>query len=143
MGCDIHLHVEVKHADGRWLHYSQPRIERWYDLFAKMADVRNSDEIDPISGPRGLPDDVSETTRLCHEWDDGDAHSESWLGREEIRLLNEFIREHPMNAARRWSDFDMRCGCLFGNSLECDPAGRGRSRPEWVIDCRVVFWFDN
>lgn len=143
MGCDIHLHVEVKHETKGWLHYSHPKIDRWYDLFARMADVRNDDrEIDPISKPRGLPDDASEMTRLCYEWDDGDAHSASWLERDEIKLLNEFIQQHPMNSERRWHDFDARCGYLFGSSLECDPSGRGTSRPAWIVDCRVVFWFD-
>ena len=144
MGCDIHLHVEVKHKEKGWLHYSHPRIERWYELFAKMADVRNEDrKIDPISKPRGLPSDVSEITRLSYDWEEADAHSMSWLGREEIAQLNVFIHEHHTNQRRSWEDFDTRCGYLFGNSLAFDPRRRGSSYPEWVEDCRVVFWFDN
>jgi len=142
MGCDIHLHVEVKHVDKGWLHYAHPKIERWYELFAKMAGVRNYDnDVEPLYPPRGLPNDISEVTRLCYEWEVDDAHSMSWLGRKEIAILNEFISKHPLNSKRSWEDFDTRCGYLFGNSLAFKDTDE--YKPEWLKDCRVVFWFDN
>jgi len=61
MGCDIHVHVEYK-ADGKWYHYNHPNVGRNYELFAKMAGVRDQGNIGPIVQPRGLPDDVSFTT---------------------------------------------------------------------------------
>lgn len=91
MGCNIHLHVEIK-VDAVWLHYNHPRIEKNYALFAKMADIRNSDnEIDPISEPKGLPIALSETTRLDHSYGHQDWHSMSWLGIDEIIELSEWV----------------------------------------------------
>lgn len=137
MGCDIHLHVEIKHKEKGWLHYSAPSIDRWYLLFGRMAGVR-TDEVEPISKPRGLPDDMSEMTRLCYEDQADDAHSMSWLGRDEIKILNEFIRECRQ---KPWENFDAKCGYLLGNSLAFEDSDR--CKPEWLIDCRIVFWFDN
>lgn len=45
MGCDIHLHIEIK-MNGLWRHYSMPHIERDYCLFGVMAGVRgNKDDM--------------------------------------------------------------------------------------------------
>lgn len=103
MGCDIHVAVERRTADGwqraepmvppRWTYDGGPEEERerWYDgrnysLFAILADVRNGhgfagvdtgDPVVPISEPRGLPDDVASETRSdSDEWGvDGHSHS--------------------------------------------------------------------
>lgn len=52
MGCDIHLHTEVK-IGGAWHHYSAPCVPRSYALFGKMAGVRGGAA--PIALPKGLP----------------------------------------------------------------------------------------
>ena len=78
MGCDIHVHFEIK-LNGKWEHYSNPSIDRNYELFAKMADVRNDYEnpIIPISFPKGLPKDLSVVTKfeVDHWGSDGHSHS--------------------------------------------------------------------
>ena len=95
MGCDIHLHVE-RRTDAGWEHvpghsdeWADPANwyhQRNYDLFAILADVRNGsgfagakigDGFNPISPPRGLPNDVSDFVRSeSDEWDvDGHSHS--------------------------------------------------------------------
>ena len=61
MGCDIHANFEIK-VNNKWLYYSNPDIDRNYDLFARMANVRNNRGIKPIDDPRGLPEDITETT---------------------------------------------------------------------------------
>ena len=67
MGCDLHLHTEVK-INGKLHHYGSHRPHRNYDLFAKMANVRNYDEeIEPISLPKGLPEDITELTKYDAE----------------------------------------------------------------------------
>ncbi|GAI60500.1 unnamed protein product, partial [marine sediment metagenome] len=87
MGCDIHLFVE-KRVGGNWVPADKwvpdkesedkdalmvPYGNRYYDgrnyhLFAILADVRNNfgfagidrgDQFNPISDPRGLPQDVT------------------------------------------------------------------------------------
>ena len=46
-----------------------------------MADVRN---IDPISKPRGIPEDATFLTKFaCDDY----VHSHSWLNAEEIFIL--------------------------------------------------------
>ena len=60
---------------------------RWYNLFAKLADVRNAregdeDHITPISQPRGIPEDASPLGRAVVEA--GGDHSHSWLTLQEL-----------------------------------------------------------
>ena len=141
MGCDIHLHSEVK-INGEWHHYSHPRIERWYDLFARMADVRNDPERDikPISQPRGLPDDATFMTRFDYEYEHG--HSASWLSGKEVADLGTWAEERYKTRNKDWFSFDHHViGYVFGNGW--DVKGNRGSYPDGVEDVRIVFWFDN
>lgn len=128
MGCDIHAAIEKKVGD-RWimvtrLHRSHRAMNRNYERFAALAGVRGD-------GPqaRGLPQDISESTKLYVEEWAGDAHNHSfldlcdagalflsteWQGKE----LSEYAREYPVSHY-----FDIE---------ECQ-------RREY----RLVFWFDN
>lgn len=144
MGCDIHLHTEVK-INGQWLHYSNPSIDRNYALFAKMADVRNwqTSEIKPISYPKGLPDDCSFLTQLDSDKWDTDGHSHSWLSAAEIKVLFNFIdnREKEFFANGAWRFERQNFGYCFGNSW-----GHFYEEKEYfglIEDIRFVFWFDN
>lgn len=101
MGCDIHLYVE-KRVNGAWkaqgdferevedgesyLVGGKGYSDRNYNLFAILADVRNGrgfagiktgEGFNPISHPRGLPDDVTaEVKEISDRWDcDGHSHS--------------------------------------------------------------------
>lgn len=141
MGCDIHLHTEVK-INGKWHHYGCPNIMRSYRLFAMLAGVRNYDDIEPIAQPRGLPVDATELTKLdCEHWD-ADGHSHSWIGSSEILRVCEYMNEiaKPERAWMNWEDETI--GYLFGNTwrgFEKCP----EYRPNGVQDIRWVFWFDN
>lgn len=109
MGCDIHLHVEVRDQSGNWseLEGAPSYRGRNYELFAMLADVRNygetpgeiseadwlasadhgmlhSDRIDPIDEPRGLPDDVSAAVQQSSDEWGIDGHSHSWFTVEEL-----------------------------------------------------------
>jgi hypothetical protein len=141
MGCDIHFHAEIK-INGEWHHYNSPRVRRWYALFSKMANVRNGpvggDNYDePIDMPRGFPDDASVTTRCLYEFDGCDAHTPSWLTREEavevIQWFNDHTMDNRLNA--EWDSF----GYLFGNGWN----DVEEPKPEGYEDARWVFWFDN
>lgn len=56
MGCDIHAFIEFKRGD-RWEPFSDElNIERNYDLFGAMANVRTGGAVVP---PRGIPDDMA------------------------------------------------------------------------------------
>ncbi len=102
MGCDIHFFVETKQPDGTWKadgEFQRDEDGEWmsqigrslycgrnYNLFAILADVRNGrgfagiktgDGFNPISDPRGVPDDAShEYKAIVDQWD-GDGHSHS------------------------------------------------------------------
>lgn len=122
MGCDIHAFTEIKIA-GTWHTYTGVEMDRNYDLFAKMADVRNYDGITPISKPRGLPEDVAAVTGVASRHYGNDGHSHSWLSHAEVCGLEKEFR--PL------------FGYLFGNYWS------DRTLPKEVEDVRLVFWFDN
>jgi hypothetical protein len=126
MGCDVHVHVEVKLC-AKWEHYSVPAVLRDYALFTKMAGVRaHSDEIEPICLPRGLPLDISTVTKFCRDYAGTDGHSDSWLSAAEVAEVQEWYDN------RKPPPFGYMLGRLIGGEL---PAG--------VSGIRVVFWFDN
>lgn len=154
MGCDIHIHIEVKFR-GNWEHYGTPQVSRWYRLFAKMANVRNAephdkDYIKPISDPKGMPDDVTTLTAHDNERGSGDWHSHSWLDLDEIVLLEDWLEEQSkqqreIDPSAPWLDLEHTVlhTYLFGNSF----AGLRRYPKDYdgdqVADVRFVFWFDN
>lgn len=146
MGCDIHLHAEVK-IDGEWHAYSAPHILRNYRLFARLAGVRSRDGIKPISDPRGLPEDASVVTKHHSDHWGIDGHSHSWISAEEIALLDDTREEWdypPGKDSESW----MRYGCsdLFGYFYGNSWSGWTKypeDRPKGIEDVRFVFWFDN
>lgn len=144
MGCDIHAHTEVK-INGQWHHYAALYIDRNYDLFGRMADVRTREDIKPISKPRGVPDDISFLTRFDMERWGRDGHSHSWLSGEEIESLTEWHKNLPYrDTSTREDDYfwvNRHFGFLFGNGW--DVKKYPGSQPIGVEDSRVVFWFDN
>lgn len=154
MGCDIHCHIEVK-IRGRWEHYSAPNVERNYDLFARMAGVRERTDsgIVPIAQPRGFVEDPSTITRIDYEHGKEDWHSVSWLTGAEVEALIDEQRPtepgagateiertrsyyHPWATWRRGG-----LGYLFGSIF--DAKRYPEDYPDGVEDCRLVFWFDN
>lgn len=135
MGCDIHAHVELK-INGQWHHYDQPRIQRDYKLFARMANVRNEDGITPISEPRGLPDDITFIVKFDSDHCGSDGHSHSYLTSEEMAELDRECQNSDSYAD--WVTF----GYLFGGHY-CYYFDYPDERTEGVEDFRLVFWFDN
>lgn len=146
MGCDIHLHTEVK-IGGVWHHYSAPNVDRNYAVFTKMANVRNHNhemEIVPLSDGRGIPFDASMVTWIDCRHDQEDWHSHSWLSKTEIIQLCEWIEDVLKLHGNRWQWYQENFGTFFGTywrymktNEECDGI------PPEVEDVRWVFWFDN
>ena len=145
MGCDIHVCVEVK-TKGKWILINSPMIRRNYDLFAKMANVRNDYGIVPISKPKGLPENISDGTKLYLNIWDGDGHSYSWFTPKEMGVLQEHI--DGLDSDDRWSinhihnHVEKEFGYLFGDSID-GFIKYPEDQPEWLEDVRVIFWFDN
>lgn len=134
MGCDIHLHVEVK-VKGEWHNYSHPHVYRDYALFAKMGDVRNYGDTDikPLSKNRGLPSNVSKIVFFLHEKWDSDAHSTSWLDSEEVTTLCMWMQKFKRDACEVFGYLD---GSGFDSFYKY-------SEENSFDDFRFVFWFDN
>lgn len=88
MGCDIHSFAENRNKENnKWevVEGLNPFDWRNYSVFAFLADVRNYDHCEPISQPKGLPDDSeflnTETDERIEEMD---YHSKSYLTLKEL-----------------------------------------------------------
>lgn len=144
MGCDIHMHVEVK-VDGEWLHYSHPQIPKLYGLFARLAGVRNRPEwnITPIAEPRGIPADATSTTLLDLAWwnEQSHLHSHSWVSGEELScVVADFDKMAQEQRGTWWSLEHEHLGYLFCNDWASVPELPGGRVFGGV---RAIFWFDN
>ena len=135
MGTDIHLHSEIK-VDGKWLHYSKAPMDRNYDLFTILGCVRKQNDRAAIVEQRGLPEDISEITRIDMERQAGDAHSFSFLSAAEIARAEEWVDDNLS-----WTTGGKLWGYLFGNSWGSFIHFRDEV-PAAVEDIRFVFWFD-
>jgi hypothetical protein len=69
--------VEDCSHTGKW------PMNRNYDFFAKLADVRNYDKVTPLCSGRGLPISACESTREEISMD-FDYHSVTWASLEEL-----------------------------------------------------------
>ena len=151
MGCDIHVHVELRYK-GKWEHYASPSVDRWYALFGIMAGVRS--DTTPIVKPKGVPDDMSIITQLDWESWSGDAHTASWFNENEIDKLEEWLKAQKASADAKkeeyaWDAYDLESGVLRGTYIFGHGLTSFRKRhdigyiPKDVDAVRLVFWFDN
>lgn len=134
MGCDIHLHTEVK-IEGKWRHWGNPGIDRWYVLFEKMAGVRGDIE-NAIVAPKGLPEDITFETKFDYENYGGGMHSMSWLSVEEIDEVYKWYDKNKMKGMFI-IELDLHIGFILGNGWNDIQEDNG------IEDVRWVFWFDN
>ena len=92
-----------------------PYDGRNYDLFAILADVRNGhgfagcvtgERFNPISEPKGLPDDVSKKIKKESDKWDGDGHSHSYFTVKELLDFQEipflFIMDTFTSMIKNW-----------------------------------------
>lgn len=148
MGCDIHLHVEVK-IDGKWEHYAAPSVTRWYQLFGAMAGVRDTEER-PIVKPKGFPGDASIVTKIVRDAYGIDGHTDSWFNHDEIMMLEDRLEEWARTdgETRPWNTYDLEGGILhtylagnrFTSQWRYDDV---KYLPDGITDVRFVFWFDS
>jgi hypothetical protein len=149
MGCDIHMCVEIL-KDNKWhnIDYFKRDIEsgettyvpiwsdRCYGLFSILANVRNDDNIIPISEPKGLPDDISSLTQEVYDYWEEDAHSKSYLLLSELKKYDKNkLSEYPTE--KNFDDLIHR--------LEIRHNENWKSGMDVYPDnnIRIVFWFDN
>lgn len=151
MGCDIHLHVEIRKKDPsygiNWVHcgFYGEFSDRIYAMFAVLANVRNYQNL-PSLPDRGIPDDLSwytfdELFKMSKDelkdndgeyYSDPDAHSYNWCTTEEMKnSFNTIFKDENGNYV---GDYIEWLGLVsYMEGLE--------SSGEY--ECRAVFWFDN
>lgn len=146
MGCDIHICVEVL-VNEKWEFFGYASMNRSYAMFTRIAGVRKEvtdfrgENIEPISLPRGIPDDISPLTKgHVDDWD-YDGHSHTWLSSDEFRELDKWRKA-------RWPaeyhDGMLEGLWFFGDYLESwEPKAQVLSSGSPVKDYRLVIWFDN
>lgn len=152
MGCDIHVFGETKNAEGSYSRVDVGDIlyDRNYAVFGFLAGVRNYSDVEPISEPRGIPDDacpeVAEEVRMSAD------HSYSWLTLAELRAFDYDAMTEDRRVTRQIAPgfYDGRCtanagegkkmtyreflGSHFFNELD---------RLDSIGVCRIVFGFDS
>jgi len=141
MGTDIHLQIEVKINGGwKWINSYLPLgICKWayipldtnrnYYLFSMLANVRNGDMFEPISEPKGLPEDISdELYDYYYKGNLGD-HSYSYLNAKELkdyfeRTKNKIATEEGYVNIQNYKEFKLNgepnsyCGGVGGTNVE-------------------------
>lgn len=135
MGCDIHAHFEIK-INGKWEHFSTPRINRNYELFAELANVRGKSKSCPLA-KKGLPKDISIVTKICFDNWGEDGHSHSWLdavGIEKSISFHKHLTDDHLIEHKEWGYL---CGNRWGGFLKYP-----ESYSKEIEDIRLVFWFD-
>ncbi|MCL2008321.1 MAG: hypothetical protein FWG77_09575 [Treponema sp.] len=142
MGTDMHCIIEaLNKKTGKWDCFGVSTANRYYRMFSRIADVRNSESeetyIEPIDGPRGWPADVSDPAESWSKYYDL-PFSQTWLNRAELEALN------------RWECEDNEKGNLweflgFGHLSYFFSLEGSWAKAAFVkySDLRVLFFFDN
>lgn len=146
MGCDIHMHIEIKQG-GKWHLWSQCSMNHHYELFSLLAGVRQEDDSPrPIAKPRGIPADVSEVVKRHSDYWGETGHSHSYLSAKEWVKVVKYAEKQGWASSTRRNPFDWETdeiGYVYGNAV----SGFAQYPEEWkhtgIEDIRLVFWFDN
>lgn len=115
MGCDIHLHIEKRHRESvkkgfdTWWQgdiYGE-FSDRNYKMFAYLADVRSDGDDERIVPERGIPNDVSDSTK--------DYYLHPILDNEKTF---EWYYDHPCIPVTQETadDWVKRCGCTISEN---------------------------
>ena len=98
---------------------------RNYYIFSILANVRNGSDIEPISYPKGIPDDASYGYLYkCNQWN-SDAHSHSYFTLDELLNVD-------------WSEYHSGYIEDFMEALE-----KMKKIDEDPLNVRCCFFFDN
>lgn len=164
MGCDIHLFVERK-ENGNWvsadewekvdskrdyedgLYYDVPwgkefYHNRSYTLFSLLADVRNYWQLEPISDPKGIPNNLSPRVKAMFKYYESDGHTHSWYTLKELLDFNwnqKIKKTDEIDKKEYTIDYqEILSQTGFDKTLE--KLKKLDDNPENV---RIVFFFDN
>ncbi len=167
MGCNSHTYIEYRrkeYANDGWNSLLQEEVDsRNYNLYAKMAGVRNYCETTPVSPPRGFPDDAGSAAKgdyylrindeLAAKEYDGYVSSE-----RASKWVSESISFFPPDGSNSISNPDWHSASWLTGEEFCSAVREIASDDiYWMAiaamvesvnkadgyECRVVFWFDN
>jgi hypothetical protein len=172
MGCDIHAYIEYKEKEGEeWRSFGHEYFYlcRDYDMFAVMAGVRNYKEYEPVSEPKGLPEDIAwqakqgNTLYIVYkdECDDEGYVTEEtandWISRGYSKMVGDRRVTHPDWHTHSWLTLNELRECFkrvekivigqehprcFDVSHDCLMACMEAIEKRGYTS-RLVFWFDN
>ena len=136
MGCNVHLHIEVK-INNEWHHHSESYPDRNYKVFAKMGNIRNSFVIEPLSDNRGVPEDATFFTKVFEKSSGYTLKGHSYLNLIEIAILHDWIRREV------GLDYLDCIPYVNGNWIDSLYDSTDNYKDIGVTDARYIFWFDN
>ena len=173
MGCDIHLHVEIKRKNSDiWDHvsFSGQFSDRIYGMFAVLANVRNYNEL-PHLPIRGLPDDISWRTsgeiytRVVDKYENDYDRENCYLREDANRWVENgysFFLDEEENycSSPDWHSYNWcspkemeacverifkKENAYIGDNIDWVGLAAYMNSLESTgeYDCRAVFWFDN
>lgn len=121
-----------KNSDDYWVS-SEFYEDRNYFLFAVLADVRNGYDIEPLSQPKGIPEDSCYPIKYIVDQWRGDGYSHSYFTLKEILEVDcdKYCTKLPEVDRTNWLDGFKE---TLNDLKELD------NNPENV---RCVFFFDN
>ena len=161
MGCNSHTYVEIRRKGKEdWVSLFYYEVDRRnYDLYAKMADVRNYSGIIPIAPMRGFPDQAGYfAERAYYQWIDdkikGDAFISSRAAEKKVAAgYAHYSPDKKRVSCGNWHSPSWLTGeefCTAVHEVAADDiywmavaaaVEHVNNHPDF--ECRVVFWFDN
>lgn len=166
MGCNSHTYIEYRSKESKdyWFSLLQHQVDsRDYLLYAKMAGVRNYNEITPIAPLRGFPEDAGYTAKRDYYLRINDEFAakeyEGYVSSERAsKWVSQGISFFPPDGSNLISDPDAHSASWLTGEEFCAAVRETASdNIYWMaiaamvesvnktdgFECRVVFWFDN
>jgi hypothetical protein len=158
MGCDIHCYLEYKTPSwNAWQSFGgRTRVDRNYQLFALLADVRNGGQVSPVADPRGFPEDAgyaaTDDNWLLISDGDGDGCCSVKEAERYVTACGSRYRDstkqrvsHPDWHSHSWLTTDeFAKAVILAGGPECRALlAAMRSFETEGMSSRLVFWFDN
>jgi len=154
MGCDIHYTIEEKHND-KWVgvycsdfvKYDKrmPAANRFYSFFAALAGVRAEDG-DNIRKPQGLPEDLSDLSKVMvgYEDDDGGNREVKAFAENLIPILSGYcdldLHSHSYMSVKEFCDIYRETQKHLGSEVKIGDYEIVGGFPDTA---RIIFCFDN
>lgn len=130
---DDHKDCGFCYGDG----YKKCDINRSYLLFSILADVRNGYGLNPISDPRGIPQDASEEYKKIANNDD-DAHSHSY---HTVKQIKKYKKQYTGTDDEGYVSIKIDWEYLKGYfPIDLEELAKKHGGDNNV---RIVFFFDN